>query len=115
MFLIYPRLLAKKGTLVPSQKKIKPGDTQQFFFAANDDRPFWMTPTMRQNRRFDVKRRNKKTKICSDHKILSQIKSKMPSMQVKDLENKPREDLERLEAGLDIPLLVEIKEVETKG
>ena len=37
----------------------------------------------------------------------------MPSIQVKDSKNESREDLKA--AGLDIPVLVEIEEVKTKG
>lgn len=39
----------------------------------------------------------------------------MPSIQVKDSKNESREDLKLLAAGLNIPVLVEIEEVKTKG
>ena len=46
---------------------------------------------------------------------MSQINIKMPSIQVKDSKNESREDLKLLAAGLNIPVLVEIEEVKTKG
>ena len=39
----------------------------------------------------------------------------MPSMQMKDMKNKPEDDIKMLAAGLGIPLSVEEEELESKG
>ena len=44
-----------------------------------------------------------------------EIISKMPSMQMKDLKNKPRQDLETLATGLGILLSVQEEVIKTKG
>ena len=43
-----------------------------------------------------------------------EITRKMPSMQMKDLKIKPREDLERLAAGLGISASVQYKKIKQK-
>ena len=43
------------------------------------------------------------------------INKQMPSMQMKDMKNKPEDDIKRLTAGLGIPLSVEEEELESKG
>ena len=74
-----------------------------------------MTPDVCQNRRLDLKTGVTKTKVLPDCKFMIEITSKIPSAQMKDLKNKPREDLERLAAGLGVSASVQYKEIKTKG
>ena len=48
----------------------------------------------------------------SAKQLMIAINKQMPSMQMKDMKNKPEDDIKRLAAGLGIPLSVEEEELE---
>ena len=100
-------ILSDNGYLGPFNSKLKAGDTQHFVFGPQDEGPFWMSNSEKQNRRQDTFPGKTKTKKLSVKQIMIAINSKMPSMLMKDMKNKPKEDIEQLATGLGIPLSVE--------
>ena len=51
----------------------------------------------------------------SAKQLMIAINKQMPSMQMKDMKNKPEDNIKRLAAGLGTPLSVEEEELESKG
>ena len=51
----------------------------------------------------------------SAKQLMIAINKQMPSMQMKDMKNKPEDNIKRLAAGLGIPLSIEEEELESKG
>ena len=103
------------GFLGPFTQQLKVGDEQSFTFGPEDSGPFWMSGTERENRQNDRYTDKKKIKVFSTRELQVEIHSKMPSLLMKDLRNKKKEDIERLATGLGINLRYEYDEIKDRG
>ena len=107
--------IASDDYLGPHAATLNVGDTQQFKFLADEDGPFWMTPAERTCKKYDQKTGEFQTKELSVKQLMIAINKKRPSMQIKDLKNKPDEDIKTLAAGLGIALSVTEEKLVSKG
>ena len=106
--------LQERGFLGPYKQVLKVGDKQHFTFFAKDEGPFWMGESERNARRQDRKTSKIKTKVLSVRELMVAINSKMPSLHIKDLKNKNKQDIETFATGLGIPLQYEYEEIKDK-
>ena len=111
----HPSIIASEDYLGPYPATLKVGDTQQFEFSTSDNGPFWMSPAERTAKRADIKTGVVETKVLSVKQLMIAINKQMPSMQMKDLKNKPDDDIKTLATGLGIALSVTEEKVKSKG
>ena len=109
------KILSCEGYFGLFAHKLEVGKSQQFAFSEDDDGSFWLPAVERQRRCDDIKTGVFKTTELSVKQLMIEINIKMPSMQMKDMKNKPPEDIKRLATGLDIALSKEEEVIKEKG
>ena len=66
-----------------------------------------MKPSDCLRKKTDVKTGRLNTKVMSAKQLMIAINKHMPSMQMKDMKNKIKEDIERIASGLGVKLSVD--------
>ena len=107
-------ITSKDGFIGPFARTLKFGDKQDFIFKKQQgallDVIFVTTePSL------GSQDRKQKTKVLSVREIMAEINSKMPALEMKELKNKNKEDLEQIATGLGIRLQFEYDEIKDRG